>query len=300
MEERKIAIPISGIDDSMIGASINGWKIICISANDDLDDTPDFAGIRGADCFGKLFDLLQWDGVYDSLSFIKKEPQFHIIALAKTTDISNYMFKWDYLTTVDAIRLFKTSQVGFWIPIDFTEPKLKMLYDFLGLQSNPFEMENPIFSLAEDENELFTTFVARLCSLRYPSKVTQMIPFFHEACKTKNKAVRFVLRITILEMLIDGNAELSYRLSHHLAVFLGRTLDESKQIASNMKKMYNARSKYLHEGDESKITDEYCRLAYEYARRLIANLTMTADSIQEVRNKLDVAGYGTNPYQVQF
>ena len=74
MEERKIAIPISGIDDSMIGASINRWKIICISANDDLDDTPDFAGIRGADCFGKLFDLLQWDGVYDSLSFIKKEP----------------------------------------------------------------------------------------------------------------------------------------------------------------------------------------------------------------------------------
>ena len=57
-------------------------------------------------------------------------------------------------------------------------------------------------------------------------------------------------------MLIDGNAELNYRLARSLAVLLGKDKDESKDIFEKCKKIYNARSKYLHEGQTKNIYPE--------------------------------------------
>ena len=223
-----------------------------------------------------------------------------IIALSKETDLSSISFKREILSIIDAFRLFKTSKVGFSLPFDLTEQKIERVLHMDAFQYDPFDIESSKFALSPYETELFSSFFDRLYGLQYSDTECGMIQFFHESCKTNNKALRYVIRITIMEMLIEGNAELSFRLGHYLSVFLGRDLEESKEIASNIKNMYNARSKYLHEGDESKITDEYCRLAFEYARRLIANLIITPDEIPEIRAKIRMAGYGTNPYQVKF
>lgn len=300
MEQRKIVIPISGIDRSMVGTTINGWKIICISDKDEEDNCMDFAGFRGKDCLRSVFDLLHWDGAVDAITFIKKDPNFHMLGFAKETDPEDPLFKLEVMIIVHAFRLFKTSQIGFWRPMDFSDSALKRMLEYDGFQYAHSNLELPVFSLQEDDQALFSEFLVRFHIQQFPSIATQMSFFFHEACKSQNKCVQFVLRITIMEMLIDGNAELSYRLRHHLAVFLGRNLEESNEIATKMKKMYEARSKYLHEGDASKISDEYCQLAFEYARRLIANLFMITDSIKDIRAKLESAGYGTDPYQVQF
>ena len=297
---RKIVIPISGIDRSMVGTVINGWKIICISDKDEEDNAIEFAGIRGKDCLHSIFDLLNWDGCIDSITFIRKDPNFYMLGFAKEIDPAEFVFKLEVMIMIHAFRLFKTSKIGFWRPLDFSEPTLERLLEFEGFQFARSDIDWPVFSLQENEQCLFSEFLSHFHLQIFPPIASQMVFFFHEACKSQNKYVQFVLRITIMEMLIEGNSELSYRLRHHLAVFLGRSLEESNEIAAKMKKMYDARSKYLHEGDASKITEEYSQLAFEYSRRLIANLFMTTDSIKDIRTKLEASGFGSNPYRVQF
>lgn len=309
MEKHKIVIPICGIERSMVGISINGWKIICISDEDEKDDTFDFAGIHGNECIPKIIKYFQLYGFLEKINFIsngsinfeQKDPEFYFIALAKETDPTTKNFKWECIATIEAMRFYKSSQIGFGAPMEITEQGLQQMDIFADYNYVLVESSIPRFALSEVDKKSFFTFAERLLSVAdYPEIVSRMAPFFHESCIIKNRSVRFVLRITIMEMLIEGNQELSYRLRHHMAVLLGRSLEESKEIDSNMKKMYTARSKYLHDGAISKNSDEYCTLSFEYARRLIANLCMITDSIQEIRAKLDVAGYGANPYQVQF
>lgn len=130
--------------------------------------------------------------------------------------------------------------------------------------------------------------------------INKMLDIFHESFLTENKHLAFVLRIMILEMLIEGNAELSFRIARSVAVFLGKTEVESVQIHEICKKMYTARSKYLHDGITKGITEEMQRNALEISRRVIANLYFINEDISNIRETIYRGGYGANPYQVKF
>lgn len=62
--------------------------------------------------------------------------------------------------------------------------------------------------------------------------------------------------------------------------------------------MYSARSTFLHDGSSSKIKKEHRLLALDYSRRVISNL-LNKD-LKEVRNTLEIYGFGDNPYNVDF
>ena len=195
----------------MVGTVINGWQIICISDKDEEDNALEFAGIRGKDCLRSIFDLLHWDGAVDAITFIKKDPNFHMLGFAKETDPEEPLFRLEVMIMIHTFRLFKTSQIGFWRPLDFTETLLQRLLEFEGFQFARSNIYYPVFPLQEDDHRLFAEFLSHFHLQIFPPIASQMVFFFHEACKSQNKCVQFVLRITIMEMLIEGNAEFSYR-----------------------------------------------------------------------------------------
>ena len=97
-------------------------------------------------------------------------------------------------------------------------------------------------------------------------------------------------------LLSDGNAELSYRLSRGIAVFLGKTKEDSTLVFNNMKSLYNARSKFLHEGKENS-KDENETNAQNYARELIYKLINMSSgekkkTLAEIRNNVTECGFG--------
>ena len=77
---------------------------------------------------------------------------------------------------------------------------------------------------------------------------------------------------------------------------LGKTKEESTLVFNNMKSLYNARSKFLHEGKEN-IKDENEINAQNYARELIRKLINMSSgekkkTLTEIRNDVTECGFG--------
>lgn len=206
---------------------------------------------------------------------------------------------FDIRFVIDACRLFKLSKIGLYYPIS-ANVEGGCIINELGAYAyeNKNHIDNlEVFSLTEIEYEGLQELYRKLLGPQSDS-VKRMIELFHEAYRTENPDIAFILCITVLEMLIEGNAELSFRLSRSVAVLLGKNKDESSEIYDNCKKMYSARSAFLHDGSASKIKKEYRLLALDYSRRIIANL-LNKD-LKQVRNTLEACSFGDNPYSVDF
>lgn len=275
----------NGIDTSLVGFELGGWKIRIIHQT-------------ATDQDGLDADLKYRHHILGISIFV---PDYYV-------DSENpYCLYWEkqavspfeIRAVVDACRLFKPSKIGLYYPLSANAAGGSIVNAF---GAYAYENKNYIdgveaFSLTETEQIALQELYQKLLEPQSDS-VKRMLELFHEAYRTENPDIAFILRITVLEMLIEGNAELSFRLSRSVAVLLGKDRDESSEIYEKSKKMYSARSTFLHDGSNSKIKKEYRLLALDYSRRVIANL-LNRD-LKEVRNTLEVCGFGDNPYNVNF
>ena len=275
----------NGIDESLVGLELGGWKIKIIHENPtDQDGLSD-----GLQYPHRILDLSTF---FPNYYCSTENP--HCLYLEK-----RMVNPFDIRSVIDACRLFKLSKIGLYYPIS-ANVEGGCIINALGAYAyeNKNHIDNlEVFSLTDAEYEGLQELYKKL--LEPPSdSVKRMLDLFHEAYRTENPYIAFILRITVLEMLIEGNAELSFRLSRSVAVLLGKNKDESSEIYDNCKKMYSARSAFLHDGSASKIKKEYRLLALDYSRRIIANL-LNKD-LKQVRNTLEACGFGDNPYSVDF
>ncbi len=275
----------NGIDTSLAGFELGGWKVRIIHENSMEQD----GLFPGAQYPHKIFGISQW---YPDYHVFSENP--YCIYLEKQS-----VSPFDIRAVMDACRLFKPSRIGLYYPISANVAGGCIIN---ALSAYAYENKNRIdgveaFSLTEAEQIALQELYQKLSEPQSDS-VKRMLELFHEAYRTGNPDIAFILRITILEMLIEGNAELSFRLSRSVAVLLGKNRDDSSEIYEKCKKMYSARSTFLHDGSSSKIKKEYGLLALDYSRRVIANL-LNRD-LKEVRNTLEVCGFGDNPYNVNF
>lgn len=281
---------VSGIDTALLGMNLGGWELKIAHETPEGMDAPPISGksmFRGLSmCLGDIHAI--------TLGYRSgEENPYYIYFFKQTTDI------FGIRPVVTAIRLFKLSNLGMAYPLSLNEAGGgigNVIYDYHSM--NHVDSVPP-FSLSEEEYGQIQAFYAEV-SKPQTDHVKQMIQLFHEAYRNRNSHIAFIMRVTILEMLIDGNAELVFRLSRSVAVLLGRDRAESQEIFEKCKKIYGARSKFLHDGKTDKITPEAELLTLDYARRVIANLICIREDIDKVRKTLDVSGFGENPFQVQF
>lgn len=279
---------IRGVDLSLIGYVIDGWEVKSICATS-VCDSP----IKER----AMFNILR-------RNFLQSEPYLWEYC----GDINNpkfiYLFKqttnWlEACNVITALRLYKLSEIGMSYPLFFNQAGgciVNISYDYHNMH---FREDVPLFSLTEEERRKIQEFYV-LVSKPQTDHIQQMIQLFHEAYRNHNRHIAFIMRVTILEMLIEGNAELVFRLSRSVAVLLGRDKTESQEIFNHCKKIYSARSTFLHDGRTDRITPEAELLALDYSRRVIANLICIEKDIKEVRKTLDICGFGDDPYKVQF
>jgi len=275
----------NGVDTSLIGFELGGWKVKVVyekpTGQDDV--TSGFEYPRR---------VLNISTFYPNYHILAENP-YCLYLEKKSVSI------FDIRPVIDACRLFKPSKMGLYYPISANAAGGCIIN---ALSPYAYENKNHIdgvgaFSLTETEQIGLQDLYQKLLEPQSDS-VKRMLELFHEAYRTENPDIAYILRITILEMLINGNAELSFRLSRSVAVLLGTNRDESSEIFEKCKKMYSARSTFLHDGSASKIEKEHRYFALDYSRRVIANLL--SRDLKEVRNTLEVCGFGDNPYDVDF
>ena len=282
---------VRGIDTSLLGISIGGWELkIAHEAPESMDTSP----IKGKSLFPVLNTFFGTASAIMLGYCSVTKNSYYTYFFKQTSDPSVEIYP-----VITAIRLFKLSNFGMAYLLSLNEVGGgigNVMYDY---NSECRIKTVSSFSLAEEEREKIQEFY-ELVSKQQAEHIQQMIQLFHEAYRNRNHYIAFIMRVTILEMLIDGNAELSFRLSRSIAVLLGRSREESQEIFEKCKKIYSVRSTFLHDGKTDKITSEFQLLALDYSRRVIANLICIGKDIKEVRKTLDVCGFGENPYQVQF
>lgn len=296
--KKKIVVPICGVDGSMEGSSLDGWEIKKLLPMS--EEHTFFDDVTDGNLYNRIHSLLNaMEDIYSVIPFAYDDQNPYYMVLAKETDNPA-----ELQSIVDALRVFKTSQFGCWYPITCKHYQEAIaaipISNVRSYTTSALQIRPPLRLSIEEQKQ-----VAQLLQKRDNEwnsktlqKVNTMLQFFHESCGLDNLYLSFITRVTILEMLVPGNAELSYRLRHYVAVLLGRNKEESIEIAKNLKEIYSARSEFLHNGEDKKISDELMGLAYEYSRRVLANLLYISDDLEDIRITLEQAGYGENPYNV--
>ncbi len=288
--ENQVIIPLCGVDESMTGFSINGWDIKKIDFASEKNTIAD--NIIDSELYEALYSWVDTEDRYTIFQLPQENQKPYFLCFYKETkDVS------DFEPIVDVLRVIKSSQFGCWYPISLKDGILIPILKSRFYMTDAMQIR-PLLSLSPQEREQALQLYQTRIDERFPDIVKTMLLFFHESCRSSNLYLSFITRVIILEMLIEGNAELSYRLKRSVAVLLGRDKEESVKIAESVNIIYRERSKFLHDGKTDKISDDLMDLTYDYARRVVANLMCIPDDIKNIRSTLEQAGYGDDPYKV--
>lgn len=292
---------LRGIDENLIGFSLDGWKIKSIHKNKLENENPTRENLYSLleHCTDKINDIFFYDQLDADECFVENPCYFY---LEKEVPEPPNIDAFNIQSIISTIRLFNTNSLGTVCQITYSQDSATLIKHDCDYTSYEFNTEVSNFKLLDNERNEIQEFYKKVVENK-SENIKNMLDFFHESYRITNSYIAFILRVVILEMLIDGNAELNYRLSRSVAVLLGKTKEESFGIYDKCKKIYSQRSKYLHEGQTEKITPEYQLLALDYSRRVIANLIEIVNNnigIKEIRDILHTSGLGDNPFNVKF
>ena len=105
----------------------------------------------------------------------------------------------------------------------------------------------------------------------------------------------YIMLFSILEMLLgSGHSEITYQISRGTALLLSNSVDEMLQIYKRMKKLYEARSKYVHSGKA--IDHKHLFELREIVRKVLLKIAELGyhtkeKKFDELREKILLGGY---------
>lgn len=112
-----------------------------------------------------------------------------------------------------------------------------------------------------------------------------------------NASLSFLSLMISLETLFHpgGNQELTYRISRNAAVLLGKTgkgEKSSNDINSDIKKLYNKRSKIVHTGESNIVNHDDLLKIRSYVRDAIVRINKIGKTKDDLSNLLHSSGFG--------
>jgi len=116
---------------------------------------------------------------------------------------------------------------------------------------------------------------------------------FELSYEVSNPGLSFLTLMISLETLLNpGEHELRYRISRNTAVLLGDDGEESSTIFSEIKRLYDKRSKVVHTGDSKIIDKDALRKLRNYVRESIKKIYLMKNSKGEILELLNSQGFG--------
>jgi hypothetical protein len=101
-----------------------------------------------------------------------------------------------------------------------------------------------------------------------------------------------VLMIGLEALLNPAQDEVKYRVSRNTAVLLGENRENSKEILTLVKKLYDKRSQIIHSGKRRIVEKEDLLILRDYVRRAIKKIYCIGKEKSEITNLLDSYGFG--------
>lgn len=149
----------------------------------------------------------------------------------------------------------------------------------------------------KNEVEAINNFISKIDlnfnDSKFSSKILSSATFLYDQSYTSSVAtLRFMVCVIGLEsLLVDGNSELSYRLSRNCAMLLSSNAEEYFELFSKVKKIYKKRSDYVHNGIIKSLDEKEIVETREILRKVIFKIIEKDISQEQLIKELDLKGY---------
>lgn len=226
-------------------------------------------------------DVDETKHIFDSL--------FSPTAIFENEKIHGYL-----LVVFRVMRLFKAGNIcmplWYYFLLDGTMPQHFMSH-FSG-----FSVLEEQFSLSDDELPALLNFL-RDTRLPFKRDFLQLtLENFELSYDAVKPTLSFLSLMIGLETLLNpSDHEVRYRLSRNTGVLLGRDFNESKSIRSEIRELYDKRSRLVHSG-KSDITVEDVRKLRRYVRDSIKTIYRIDKDKDEIMETLDSLGFDNKPW----
>lgn len=199
---------------------------------------------------------------------------------------------------VDGLRIFKTGRV---FPITSTY-RAKGVFEFgVGFsferQVPPFMKEK--YQLDKSEFDEFKQFWNRknksdTSDRKYLDVAIRRFSQANDRSNDEDEIIDLMIASESLFLASDGGnqGELSYRLSHRAAMYLGSSLENQKYMFNFMRSAYNVRSKIVHgdtpdlpkkqDGNKYESLKDFCRDLEEYLRQGVKKAIASKDDEKKI------------------
>lgn len=120
---------------------------------------------------------------------------------------------------------------------------------------------------------------------------------FELSYEVPNRNLAFLALMISMETLLNrSNLELRHTLSRNVAVLLGKEKQDSALIMSDMKKLYDKRSKLVHSGSSDINQEDVVKLR-RFARESIKEILTLDKGKDELIDMLDSSGFGERSWR---
>jgi hypothetical protein len=120
---------------------------------------------------------------------------------------------------------------------------------------------------------------------------------FELSYEVPNRNLAFLALMVSMETLLNrSNLELRHTLSRNVAALLGKEKQDSALIMSDMRKLYDKRSKLVHSGSSDISQEDALRLRY-LARESIKEILRLGKAKGELLDMLDSSGFGERSWR---
>ena len=149
----------------------------------------------------------------------------------------------------------------------------------------------------KDEIDSINSFILKIDldfrDSKFSSKILSSATFLYDQSYTSPvETLRFMVCVIGLEsLLVDGNSELSYRLSRNCAMLLSSNSGEYLELLSKMKKIYKKRSDYVHNGIMKSLEEQEVVETRKILRNVIFKIIERNISQESLIKELDLKGY---------
>jgi len=119
---------------------------------------------------------------------------------------------------------------------------------------------------------------------------------FELSYQTNDRNLAFLSLMISLETLFNsGRQKLSYRISRNTAVLLGKEKEDSETIFSDIKDLYDKRSKIVHTGNSNIVDQDDLLKLRHYVRESIKEINKLDKNKDEFLKMLDSCEFGEGP-----
>lgn len=252
---------------SLVGLEVNNCRIISIPYSELYAMVLSVYGAKGEWVF------IRETSKYHTMPLSDAEDDSVIVLESVEVEGSGDTVASDY-TILEALKLYQSSDIFSCYSLSYRVKDGKIQHGGRGetfLWQHGIHWPEKPYETTDDARSNFNAWLNEHKDLfrsgHYNEKFRQMKRLYLSSYLTDDANLSFVMLSVVLEMLFGGNSGLSYRISRGVGMFLSTDREKARSLFARMRRLYDMRSKYVHEG--KRVKDEQLFELREIVRRVI-------------------------------